>query len=487
MTQAAATAATVADPRRWKALAVLGVAYLMVVLDISIVNVALPSIQTDLGFTTEDLQWVVSGYALTFGGFLLLGGRAGDLLGRRLFFMIGLSLFLVTSLLAGLSTSSEMLIAARLLQGAAGAILSPSVFSIVTVTFAEGSERNKALGILGGIAGSGAAIGVLLGGVFTQYVSWEWIFFVNIPIAALALALVPRYVRESKAEGLARHFDSFGAVTVTASLMLLVFGLTQANRVGWGSAQTIGVFVGSAVLMAVFLWNETRSRSPLVPLTIFRRRTLTGANVIGFGLGTMIFGMFFLLSLYMQQVLGFSAMETGLGYLAVALTVIAAAAVSQGLVTRLGVKPVLVVGMGLLTMGLIYFTQVSVGGSYATDLLPGFLIIGVGMGFSFVPISIAALAGVQGPEAGLASGLINTSQQIGGALGLALLTTVATTRTSNLAGNAAPTAGDLTSGFSLAFWVAVGFGVASFLTTIAVLRQRDIPAVTGEAAPAPAA
>ena len=288
---------TMADPRRWKALAVLGVAYLMVVLDISIVNVALPSIQTDLGFTTEDLQWVVSGYALTFGGFLLLGGRAGDLLGRRLFFMIGLGLFLVTSLLAGLSTSSEMLIAARLLQGAAGAILSPSVFSIVTVTFAEGSERNKALGILGGIAGSGAAIGVLLGGVFTEYVGWEWIFFVNIPIAAIALALVPRYVRESKAEGLARHFDSFGAVTVTASLVLLVFGLTQANRVGWGSAQTIGVFIGSAALMAVFLWNETRSRSPLVPLSIFRRRTLTGANVIGFGLGTMIFGMFFLLSL----------------------------------------------------------------------------------------------------------------------------------------------------------------------------------------------
>ena len=478
---------TMADPRRWKALAVLGVAYLMVVLDISIVNVALPSIQTDLGFTTEDLQWVVSGYALTFGGFLLLGGRAGDLLGRRLFFMIGLGLFLLTSLLAGLSTSSEMLIAARLLQGAAGAILSPSVFSIVTVTFAEGSERNKALGILGGIAGSGAAIGVLLGGVFTEYVGWEWIFFVNIPIAAIALALVPRYVRESKAEGLARHFDSFGAVTVTASLVLLVFGLTQANRVGWGSAQTIGVFIGSAALMAVFLWNETRSRSPLVPLSIFRRRTLTGANVIGFGLGTMIFGMFFLLSLYMQQVLGFSAMETGLGYLAVALTVIVAATISQGLVTRLGVKPVLVVGMGLLTLGLIYFTQVSVGGSYATDLLPGFLIIGVGMGFSFVPISIAALAGVQGPEAGLASGLINTSQQIGGALGLALLTTVATTRTTDLLEGGTPQAEALTSGFSLGFWVAVGFGVISFLTTIAVLRQRDIPAVSGEAAPAPAA
>lgn len=477
---------TVADPRRWKALAVLGVAYLMVVLDISIVNVALPSIQSDLGFTTEDLQWVVSGYALTFGGFLLLGGRAGDLLGRRLFFMIGLSLFLATSLLAGLATSSEMLIIARLLQGAAGAILSPSVFSITLVTFAEGAERNKALGILGGIAGSGAAIGVLLGGVFTQYVSWEWIFFVNIPIAAITLALVPRYVRESKADGLRRHFDSLGAVTVTGSLMLLVFGLTQANRVGWSSAQTIGVFAGSAVLMAIFLWNETRSQSPLVPLSIFKRRTLTGANVVGFGLGTMIFGMFFLLSLYMQQVLGFSAMETGFGYLAVALTVIVAATISQGLVTKLGVKPVLVAGMALLMAGLVYFTQVSVDGSYAVDLLPGFLIIGVGMGFSFVPISIAALAGVQGSEAGLASGLINTSQQIGGALGLALLTTVATTHTTSALESGTPQAQALTDGFGLAFWVAAGFALASLATTIAVLRQQDIPAVGTEPAPVPA-
>jgi EmrB/QacA subfamily drug resistance transporter len=477
---------TYADPRRWKALAVLGVAYLMVVLDISIVNVALPSIQTDLGFTTEDLQWVVSGYALTFGGFLLLGGRAGDLLGRRMVFMVGLALFLVTSLLAGLSTSSEMLIVARLLQGAAGAILSPSVFSITLVTFEEGAERNKALGILGGIAGSGAAIGVLMGGVFTQYVSWEWIFFVNIPIAAIALALVPRYVRESHADGLTKHFDAIGAVTVTASLMLLVFGLTQANRVGWASTQTILVFLGSAVLMAAFLWNETRSRSPLVPLGIFKRRTLTGANVVGFGLGTMIFGMFFLLSLYMQQVLGFSAMETGFGYLAVALTVIVAATISQGLVTKLGVKPVLVAGMALLLAGLVYFTQVSVDGSYVTDLLPGFLIIGVGMGFSFVPISIAALAGVEGPEAGLASGLINTSQQIGGALGLALQTTVATTRTTDLLESGTPQPEALTSGFSLAFWVAAGFALASLITTILVLRQKDIPAVGAEPAPVPA-
>jgi EmrB/QacA subfamily drug resistance transporter len=477
---------TMADPKRWKALAVLGVAYLMVVLDVSIVNVALPSIQLDLGFTTEDLQWVVSGYALTFGGFLLLGGRVGDLLGRRTLFMVGLGLFLVTSLLAGLSTSSEMLIVARLLQGAAGAILSPSVFSIVTVTFAEGAERNKALGILGGIAGSGAAIGVLLGGVLTEYVGWQWIFFVNIPIAAVTLALVPRYVRESRADGLRRHFDSFGAVTVTASLMLLVFGLTQANRVGWGSAQTIGVFIASAVLMAVFLANETRSQSPLVPLGIFRRRTLTGANLVGFGLGTMIFGMFFLLSLYMQQVLGYSALKTGFGYLSVALTVVVAAAVSQAFVTRLGVKPVLVIGMALLGVGLVYFTQVSVGGSYVGDLLPGFLIIGVGMGFSFVPISIAALAGVQGPEAGLASGLINTSQQIGGALGLALLTTVATTHTSSAldSGTARPEA--LTEGFSLGFWVAAGFALVALVTTLVVLRQEDLPAVGSQPAPAPA-
>ncbi|HSJ92733.1 MAG TPA: MFS transporter [Gaiellaceae bacterium] len=475
---------TALDPRRWKALAVLGIAYLMVVLDVSIVNVALPSIQTDLNFTPENLQWVVSGYALTFGGFLLLGGRMGDLLGRRTLFMVGLALFFVTSLWAGLATSDTMLIIARLAQGAAGAILAPSVFSITMVTFAEGPERNKALGILGGIAGAGAAIGVLLGGVLTSYISWEWIFFVNLPIAAGALVLVPRYVRESRADGLARHFDAWGAVTVTGSLMFLVYGLTQSTTNGWTSWQTIGSLVAWAVLSVVFLAIEQRSHSPLVRLGIFRRRTLTGANVIGFLLGTMIFGMFFLLSLYMQQVLGFSAMETGVGYLAVALTAVVSAGISQGFVTRLGVKPVLTFGMGLLLAGLLYFTQVSVNGTYAGDLLPGFLLIGVGMGFSFVPISIAALAGVEGPEAGLASGLINTSQQIGGALGLAILATVATTRTDNqlAAGTAPPEA--LTNGFTLAFWVAAGFAVVSLVTTLVVLRRRDLAAVpAGEPVP----
>jgi EmrB/QacA subfamily drug resistance transporter len=462
------------DPRRWKALAVLGVAYLMVVLDVSIVNVALPSIQTELDFSPENLQWVVSGYALTFGGFLLLGGRVGDLLGRRWLFMVGLAAFALFSLACGLATSSGMLIAFRALQGMAGAILSPSVFSIVSVTFREGSERNKALGILGGIAGSGAAIGVLAGGVLTEYAGWEWIFFVNVPIGLFALSLVPRYVRESHGEDMIRHFDTAGAVTVTASLMLLVYGLTQSTNIGWSSGRTIGVLLGSAVLMAAFIVIEMRSRSPLVPLGFFRRRTPTGANIIGFGLGTMIFGMFFLLSLYMQQVLGFSALKTGVGYLAVALTAVAASGVAQALVTKLGVKPVLTAGMLLLGGGLAYFTQVSVDGSYVGDLLPGFLLIGVGLGFSFVPVSIAALAGVTGKDAGLASGLINTSQQIGGALGLAILTTIATTRTENLlaSGEAAPRA--LTEGFSIAFWAGVGFAALSLVATLVALKREDL-------------
>ena len=469
-------AAAAPDPRRWKALAVLGVAYLMVVLDVSIVNVALPSIQTDLGFAPADLQWVISGYALTFGGFLLLGGRTGDLLGRRRLFMVGLALFAAFSLLCGFSVSSGMLIAARALQGAAGAILSPSVFSIVSVTFEEGSERNKALGILGAIAGSGAAIGVLMGGVLTEYVGWEWIFFVNAPIGAAALFFVPRVVRESRADGLAQHFDAAGATTVTASLMLLVYGLTQSPNVGWGSGRTIGVLVGSAVLMAAFIAIERRSRSPLVPLGFFRRRTLAGANLIGLLLGTMVFGMFFLLSLYMQQVLGFSAMKTGVGYLAVALTAIAASGVAQALVTKAGVKPILTMGMVLLGGGLVLFSQVSVDGSYVGDLLPGFILIGVGLGFAFVPVSIAALAGVTGAEAGLASGLINTSQQIGGALGLAILTTVSTTRTGNLLEKGVDQATALTDGFRLAFWVGVGFAVVAAAATLLYLRREELAA-----------
>jgi len=471
ITTASRGAMSTPDPKRWRALAVLSIAYLMVVLDVSIVNVALPSIQKALNFSTSGLEWVVSGYALTFGGFLLLGGRSGDLLGRRRVFMAGLVLFSLFSLLCGFAVSPAMLIATRVLQGAAGAVLSPSVFSIVTVMFEEGSERNKALGILGAIAGGGAAIGLLLGGVLTEFVGWEWIFFVNVPIGLGVLLIVPRLVRESRAPDLARHFDVAGAVTVTGGLMLLVYALTRAPTVGWGSVQTIGSFAGFAVLIAAALVIEQRSRSPLIDLRIFRRRTLTGANVIGLMLGTMLFGMFFLLSLYQQDVLGFSPLRTGVGNLAIALSVIVAAALSQALVTRVGVKPVLTVGLALLGGGFAYYTQISVNGSYLVDLLPGFLLTGFGLGFSFVPISIAALSGVTSREAGLASGLITTSQQIGGGIGLAILTTVSTTRTNNLlaSGVAGPTA--LTDGFRLAFWVGVGLAVLAVVTTLLALKR----------------
>ena len=462
------------DPRRWKALIVLSIAYLMVVLDTAIVNVALPTIQEDLGFAPENLQWVVTAYGLTFGGFLLLGGRAGDILGRRRLFITGLVLFAGFSLLCGFASSSGMLIAGRALQGFGAALLAPSVFSIVSVMFREGAERNKALGVLGAIGGSGAAIGVLLGGVFAEFIGWEWIFFINVPIAAVALFTVPIFVKESKAAGLSREFDAAGAISVTASLMLFVFAVTQTTSVGWTSAQTIGCLIASAALMVAFLVIETRVRSPLVRLGFFRQRTPTAANLVGFGLGTAIFGTFFLLSLYQQQVLGFSALETGLGYLAISLTAITASALSQALVTRAGIKPVLSLGLALLAGGLAYFTQVSVDGSYVADLLPGFLLVGVGIGFSFVPVSIAALTGVSAREAGLASGLINTSQQVGGALGLALLVTVANTRTDNLLGDgveltAALTAA-LTAGFSLAFWVAIGFAVVALTATLVMLR-----------------
>ena len=464
------------DPKRWQALAVLSVAYLMVVLDIAIVNVALPTIQKDLHFSTENLQWIVSGYSLAFGGLLLLGGRAGDILGRRSVFMVGLALFGAMSLLAGFSQSSGMLIGVRVAQGAAGAILAPSVFSITSVTFEEGAERNKALGVLGAISGAGAAIGVILGGVLTQYLGWEWIFFVNVPIAFATLFLVPRVVKESRADGLARHFDAQGAVAVTGSLMLFVYALTRSTQVGWGSLETILCLIASAVLMLSFFVIESRSESPLVPLRIFRRRTLTAANTIGFLLGTMVFGMFFLLSLYMQQVLGFTAIKTGVCYLAVALTAVVASGIAQGLVTRIGVKPALIFGLAMVGGGLVYFTQISANGSYFGDLFAGFVILGIGLGFTFVPISIAALAGVTGKDAGLASGVINTSQQIGGALGLAILTTVSENHITSALNSGTPAPQAMTSGYALAFWVAAALAAVAIVATILLVKREEVDA-----------
>jgi EmrB/QacA subfamily drug resistance transporter len=472
---------------KWKALAVLGIAYLMVVLDVSIVNVALSAVAEDLTFNPADLQWIVSGYALTFGGFLLLGGRMGDILGRRRIFVAGLIVFAIFSLVCGLATSPALLITSRILQGAGAALLSPSVFSIVSVTFDEGAERNKALGVLGAIAGSGAAIGVLLGGVLTEYASWRWCFLINVPIAIVALFLVPKFVQESRTEGKSRHFDALGAVLVTSSLMMLVYALTQANNKGWDSGQTVGFLIGSGVLMAAFLWVEHRGKAPLVPLGFFRNRTASGANVIGFGLGTVVFGMFLLLSLYMPYVLGYSTLKTGLAYLAVALTAVVASGAAQALVTRISIKVALVIGMGLLGLGLLTFTQLPVIGSYPKHLLPGFLLIGVGLGFSFVPVSIAALAGVKPHEAGLASGLINTSQQIGGALGVAVLSTVA----ASVTGTVPPfppftdaQKASLTDGYTGAFGVALIFVAVSLLAIFTMLRGKDLgEAATHGAAP----
>ena len=459
--------------RKWLALALLVAVQFMVVLDIAIVNVALPSIQIDLGFSQENLQWVISAYALLFGGVLLLGGRLADLLGRRRLFIVGTILFAVASLLAGLAWSEASLIGARALQGLGAAIITPAALSILTTTFAEGRERNIALGAWGGVGAFGAVAGVLLGGVLTDALSWEWIFFVNVPVGVLALALTPLLLTESR-DLTAKSFDIPGAALVTAGLVALVFGITQANDYGWASAATIGVFAASAVLLASFLVWESRVKDPLMTFSIFRLRTLTGANVAGFILGTATFSMFLMLTLYMQQVLGYSAMKTGVAYLAVAGTAIFWSFLAANLVTRIGVKPVLVLGMAFLTAGVAYFTQVSVGGSYAADLLPGFLLISIGLGFSFVPISIAALAGVQPSEAGLASGLINTSQQIGGALGVAVLSTIATTTADDAvaAGDAVPFA--LTDGFQAAFLAGAGIAFVGILVALFIVRREDL-------------
>jgi EmrB/QacA subfamily drug resistance transporter len=436
--------------RKWLALALLSVVQFMVVLDIAIVNVALPSIQVDLGFSQENLQWVISAYALVFGGFLLLGGRAADLLGRRRIFLLGVVVFTAASLLAGLAWSEASLITARALQGLGAAIITPAALSILSTTFAEGRDRNIALGVWGAVGGFGAAAGVLLGGILTDALSWEWIFFVNIPVGIASFALAPVLLTESR-DARVKTFDVPGAVLVTGGLSLLVYAITEAGRDGWLAGQTLALFATSLALLAAFVGWELRHPEPLMRFGLLRTKTVSGANVAGFIMGTAMFSMFLMLTLYMQQVLGYSAMKTGVAYLAVAGTAILWSAVAAQLVTRIGVKPVLTVGMTMLTAGLVYFTQVSVGGSYLGDLLPGFLLIGVGIGFSFVPISIAALAGVQPAEAGLASGLINTSQQVGGALGIAALSTIATSQTSDAVASGAALDAALVDGFTAAF------------------------------------
>jgi EmrB/QacA subfamily drug resistance transporter len=473
------------DPRRWIALILLTATQFMLIIDVSIVNVALPTIERELDFTDSSLQWVASAYALTFGGFLLLGGRMADLLGRRRLFMAGLAVFTVASLACGFANTNNLLIAARAVQGLGGAMIAPAALSILSTTFAEGEERNKALAVWGAVSGAGGAVGVLLGGVLTEYVGWEWVFFVNVPIGLAAIVLAPRLLRESRVEDAIRSFDVIGAILVTASLSLLVYTVVKTDEYHWFSGRTLGFFAISAVLMVAFLINERRAANPLLPLSIFKLPTIVGANVVGFMLGAAIFAMFFLLALYMQGAagLGYSPIRSGLGYLLVACTIIVSAGASQALVGRLGVRTVLLTGLALLTLGLLFFSRVSPHGSYLSDLAPGFILAGVGLGFAFIPVTIAALMGISDDEAGLASGLINTSQQIGGAVGVALLATVFTSRTAEQihAGVAQDVA--YTDGLSRAFLVGAVMTLLGLVAAVVLIRGGKQAEVGAEVTP----
>ena len=477
--------------RKWLALVLLCATQFMVVLDIAIVNVALPTIKDSLHFGETSLSWVINAYTLTFGGLLMLGGRSADLLGRRRMFIVGLALFSGASLVCGLSTSETMLITARAVQGVGAAIISPAALSILTTTFEEGAERNMALGIWGAIAGTGGAAGVLLGGVLTDQLNWSWIFYINVPVGALVIALGPRILRESRVDAAERAFDALGAVLVTAGLSLLVYALVQTVDHSWTAPRTIAEFVVAAALLVAFVATERRAASPLMPLQIFRNRSLAAANVVGLMLGASIFSMFFLLTLYMQQVLGYSALKTGIGYLLVSSVIIVSAATSQALVTKIGVRTVLAVGMALTAAGLVYFTQISVSGSYLVDLTPGFVLTGIGLGFSFVPVTIAALVGVEAHEAGIASGIINTSQQIGGALGTAILSTVAFTRVADYLTTHAPspTVGQFAAvdGYSVAFGVGAVLAALGLLATLLFIpRATDTVVIEEASEPTPA-
>ncbi|MGH2800683.1 MAG: MFS transporter [Thermoleophilaceae bacterium] len=463
--------------RRWWALALLCMTQFMVVLDASIVNIALPTIGEEVGISQENLSWVVNGYVLTFGGFLLLGGRMADLLGRRRIFMGGLVIVAVASLFAGFAPSEGALIAARAAQGLGAAIIAPSALSIVTTIFRDGSERNKALGAWGAVAGSGGAAGVLLGGVLTDGLGWEWVMWVNVPVALIVLALTPRLIPESRSDSQTRHFDLAGAATVTAGLSLLVYAIVDAESAGWGSTQTIGLLAAAIALLGVFTAVELRSHAPLVPFGVFRKRTLTGANAVGLMVGGSLFAMFFFITLYMQQVLGYSPIKAGLSYLPLAVAIILSAGVASQLVTKVGFKPVLAVGLVLIAAGLVWFSRVSVDGGFTTDILGPSLLAAVGLGFTFVTTTIAAVSGIRDHEQGLASGLINTSQQIGGALGLAVLATVANTRTDDVVaaagGDPRALPGALVEGFQSAFLGAAAIAVIGLVLTLALIRSRD--------------
>jgi EmrB/QacA subfamily drug resistance transporter len=459
--------------RRWSALALIVTAQFMVILDVAIVNVALPSIKSDLGFSQTNLQWVISAYAIMFGGALLLGGRLADLLGRRRLFIAGLALFATSSLLCGLAWSEASLIGFRGLQGLGGALLAPAALSLLMTTFAEGRERNLALGIYGAASGSGAAAGVLLGGLLTSYLSWSWIFFINVPVGIAAIALTPMLLRESRADLAHRHFDFPGAVSITAGLMLLVYATTRATSDGWGAPVTLGLFAGAAALVLAFVAIELRSPSPLLPLRIFRSRTVTGANIAMAIVGGVAFSEFFLLTQYLQDVLRYSAVESGVAFVAFALAVVLVSNIAQLVVGRIGVRPTLTAGLLISAVSVAWLTRLPVDGHYFWDIFPGFVLGGAGMGLSFVPVTIASLTGVQRSDAGVASGLVNTSRQIGGALGIAAVSAVAASATSNYVsvhGVAATSGAALDHGFQTGLYVLIGLLVVGALIVATLLR-----------------
>ena len=463
-------------------------AQFMVILDATIVNVALPSIQEDLNMSDADLQWVVNAYALTFGGFLLLGGRAGDLIGRKRVFLVGVVVFTVASLLNGLAPSSEALILFRGLQGLGAALIAPAALSIITTTFEEGAERTKAMGVWAAIAVGGGAVGLVLGGVLTTAFSWPWIFYVNVPIGIAVFIASMRIVPESKDAHAHKSYDVAGAVTVTAGLLALVYGIVKAQEKGWASLHTGGFFALAIALLVAFVVIERRSAEPLVRLNIFRVRTVRAANVVMFLVAAGLFAMFYFNTLYLQRVLGYSALEAGLAFLPFTAGIIIGAGLSQSLVPRLGAREVPLIGMPMAVVGLLLFMRLQPDGSYVTDLLPGIMLASIGMGLTFVPITLIATSGIPADDAGLASGLYNTSQQIGGALGLAILATLSVEATqdtlSGLGGAPQPAdeAQALVDGFHVAYLGSAALVAGGFFALLFLLSRRDVVAV-GEGAP----
>jgi EmrB/QacA subfamily drug resistance transporter len=479
---------------RWAVLVVVCLAQFMVVLDATIVNVALPSIQRGLHFSNANLQWVINSYTLMFGGFLLLGGRAADFFGRRRLFLAGVAVFAIASLINGLAQSSEMLIIGRGLQGLGGAMVSPAALSIITTTFAEGPDRTKALGVWSAIAAGGAAVGLLMGGVLTDALSWQWCFFVNVPVGIGAIVAAVRYVPESLAEHKPDTVDIAGAVSVTSGLVILVYAIVKAQQWGFGSARTLGLGAVAVALLAAFVLIERRSKAPLVRLGIFRLRSLTGANSVMLLVAAGMFSMFFFATLYLQDVLGYSPLKAGLAFLPVTAGIMVGAGLAQQGIRKLGARLQTVVGIGTATVGMFLLTALPAHGSYMSDLFPGLLLIAFGMGMTFVPITLMATTGVHGDDQGLASGLLNTAQQVGGALGLAILSTVSFNHASSQLSSLghAPSATDrtaaLVSGYTTAFTVGAFLMGIGALLILAIVRRRDeATIVAGEQQPAMAA